>query len=56
MVLPEGKDITLLIIKSKRNKIKMSITEHKTKEGKISGIKFRDYTMDQLKKELEKLN
>ncbi len=54
--IPENKDVTLMIIKTKRNKIQMSITEHKTKEGELTGIKFRDYTMDELKKELEKLN
>jgi hypothetical protein len=34
----------------------MSITEHKTSEGEITGIKFKDYTMGELKKELQKLN
>ncbi|UTW64572.1 hypothetical protein KFE98_10665 [bacterium SCSIO 12741] len=54
--IPEGKDVTLMIIKSKRNKIQLSITDHKTKAGEITGIKFKDYTMAELKKELQKLN
>lgn len=54
--IPEDKDITLMIIKAKRTKILMSITEHKTLEGEITGIKFKDYTMGELKKELQKLN
>ena len=40
--IPEHKDFTLLIINSKRNKIQMSITEHKTTEGEITGINYKD--------------
>ena len=54
--IPENKEITLLIIRSKKNKVEMSITEQITQEGEIKNIKFKDYTMSELKKELEKLN
>jgi hypothetical protein len=54
--IPEGKDVTLMVIRSGTKKVQISITEHITSTGEISGIEFKEYTMGELKKELEKLN
>ncbi|NOQ71535.1 MAG: hypothetical protein GQ574_06015 [Crocinitomix sp.] len=54
--VPEGKDITLIIIKTMKKKIQMSITEHITSQGELKGVSFKDYTMEELKNELVKLD
>lgn len=54
--IPSGKDITLLLIKYGKDDVKMSISDLKTKAGEITDYKFENYTMRELKKELEKLN
>jgi hypothetical protein len=54
--IPEGKDIALIVIKSEKNKVQMSITEHVTASGALEGISFQEYTLGELKAELLKLN
>ncbi|MFT5819050.1 MAG: hypothetical protein ACI8ZM_000272 [Crocinitomix sp.] len=54
--IPEGKDITLIIIKTVKKKVQLSITEHITSQGELKGVSFKDYTMEELKNELVKLN
>jgi hypothetical protein len=54
--IPKDKDITLIVIKNDKKKVKMSITEHITSEGSINGVTFKDYTLGELKDELTKLN
>jgi hypothetical protein len=54
--IPENKDVTLMIIRQTKGKLEMSITQHQTKDGNINQFKFKEYTMSELKKELEKLN
>jgi hypothetical protein len=53
---PSGKNITLLLIRYGKKEVKMSISELKTYEGEIFDFKFKDYSMGELKKELQKLN
>ena len=45
-----------MVIRNEPGKISMSITEHTTKSGPITGVTFKDYTMEELKKELKKLD
>jgi hypothetical protein len=54
--IPENKKFTLMVIRNEPGKISMSITEHTTKSGPITGVTFKDYTMEELKKELKKLD
>jgi hypothetical protein len=54
--VPEGKDITIMVIRYSEDIVEMSITKQKTKEGKVDKFNFKVYTMGELKKELEKLN
>jgi hypothetical protein len=54
--IPSGKDVTLLVIRYGEESVEMSISEFRTKAGEIKSVALRDYTMGELKKELEKLN
>ena len=54
--IPEGKNITLMIIRNSNDKLMMSITEHVTANGEITGMKFKEYTLGELKAELKKLD
>jgi len=54
--IPEEKNITLMIIRNTNDKLMMSITEHVTAQGEITGMKFKEYTLGELKTELKKLD
>ena len=54
--IPANRDITLMVIQNEKNQVQMSITEQKTVDGAIDSFDFKDYTMGELKAELEKLN
>lgn len=54
--IPENKKFTLMVIRNEPGKLSMSITEHTTKSGEITGVTFKEYSMGELKDELKKLD
>lgn len=54
--IPEGKNISLIVIRNDKKNVKMSVTEHVTANGELKGVALKEYTLGELKNELSKLN
>jgi hypothetical protein len=54
--IPEGKNISLIVIRSDKKNVKMSVTDHLTANGELKGVLLKEYTLGELKNELTKLN
>lgn len=55
-LIPEGKNISLIVIRNDKKNVKMSVTEHVTANGELKGVALKVYTLGELKNELTKLN